>query len=124
LTKPVVVKVRNRVFHLRLSGKVEVPVGAPKASGIAVVSIRGKALKLCWKFSALTNVVHPLVAYIHAGTAGTSGRVVLPLGGKFNRRGCIGATSNLLATIEKQPATYYVNVHNAKYPGGAVRGQL
>ena len=29
-----------------------------------------------------------------------------------------------VAQILANPAAYYVNVHNADYPGGAVRGQL
>ena len=29
-----------------------------------------------------------------------------------------------IEAIETNPNRYYVNVHNAKYPGGAIRGQL
>jgi len=35
-----------------------------------------------------------------------------------------GVTSELLAEIAADPAGYYVNVHNATFPAGAVRGQL
>jgi hypothetical protein len=29
-----------------------------------------------------------------------------------------------VAEILADPGSYYVNVHNAEYPGGAIRGQL
>lgn len=31
---------------------------------------------------------------------------------------------SLLLAIQKKPSNYYVNAHNAKYPAGALRGQL
>ncbi len=30
----------------------------------------------------------------------------------------------VLAQIEANPSGYYVNLHNARFPGGAIRGQL
>jgi hypothetical protein len=40
-------------------------------------------------------------------------------------RHCV-ATGRLhpMRPIESHPGRYYVNVHNARYPGGAVRGPL
>ena len=30
----------------------------------------------------------------------------------------------LLEKIKATPGAYYVNLHNSRYPGGAIRGQL
>ena len=35
-----------------------------------------------------------------------------------------GLDKNLLKDIIRNPENYYVNVHNAPFPNGAVRGQL
>ncbi len=34
------------------------------------------------------------------------------------------ASTQLVQQILAHPGRYYVNVHNAAYPGGAARGQL
>jgi hypothetical protein len=39
--------------------------------------------------------------------------------------GCKGdVAASLTSDIRRHPADYYVNVHNAEFPGGAIRGQL
>ena len=38
--------------------------------------------------------------------------------------GCVDVGRALAKEILKNPADYYVNVHNAEFPGGALRGQL
>jgi hypothetical protein len=38
--------------------------------------------------------------------------------------GCTSADPNLIKAIIQHPEKYYVNVHTAEFPGGALRGQL
>ena len=37
---------------------------------------------------------------------------------------CVALEKEKILDIIKNPANYYVNVHNADFPDGAVRGQL
>ena len=39
-------------------------------------------------------------------------------------KGCATVDREVLKQIMDKPSDYYVNVHNAKYPNGALRGQL
>jgi hypothetical protein len=104
-----------------LSGRTEVPKGDPNGSGTAAVGITGT--KVCWQLT-YKNIVAPTAAHIHRGSAGKAGPVVVPLGAKFTRKGCGTAPAALARAIGRNPAGYYVNIHNARYPGGAIRGQL
>jgi hypothetical protein len=117
-------KVPSRSYTVKLNGKAEVPAGAPKGTGKATVSLRGKKLQVCWKFSALRGFAKPTAAHIHQGAAGTSGPIVIPFGAAFTPKGCTTASAALIRAIAANPKGYYVNVHTAKYPGGAVRSQL
>ena len=38
--------------------------------------------------------------------------------------GCASADDAVTSAILANPAGYYVNIHNADFPDGAVRGQL
>ncbi len=115
---------RARTYRLKLAGAAETPAGAPSGSGIAVLSIKPPN-EVCWQFSELKNVSAPTAAHIHHGLPGTSGPIVIPLGGTYKPAGCVkGIARQLLAVIELNPRRFYVNVHNAKYPSGAVRSQL
>lgn len=66
-------------------------------------------------------------AHIHIGAKGVDGNDVVPLlPSKFNKKAatCVKVAPKLLADIAMNPNMYYFNVHTAKYPDGAVRGQL
>ena len=80
------------------------------------------------------------MAHIHKGKLGTNGPVVAnlawPQGGqaadclnaitqqaRFNNVG-INQAQAVIADILTNPEQYYVNVHNAEFPAGAIRGQL
>ena len=108
-------------LHATLAGKAETPKGDPNGRGTAEVKISGR--KVCWEIHA-TGVTKLLAAHIHKGAPGTSGPVVVPFGKTFHAKGCTTATAEVVKAIIARPGAFYVNVHNAKYPGGALRGQL
>jgi hypothetical protein len=78
---------------------------------------------VCWEIK-VSKVATIVAAHIHKGKAGVAGPVVVPFGKTYKSKGCVASTASLIAAIKKNPGGYYVNVHNAKYPGGALRGQL
>jgi hypothetical protein len=108
-------------LHATLTGKAETPKGDPDGSGTAEVKIAGK--QVCWEIH-VAKVGTIMAAHIHKGGPGVAGPVVVPFGAAFKSKGCTTASASLTAAILKSPSKYYVNVHNAKYPGGALRGQL
>lgn len=65
-------------------------------------------------------------AHVHEGDAGKNGPPVatLQLAGDDGEDVCMDVDAELLRKIAKNPARYYVNVHTAALPEGAVRGQL
>jgi hypothetical protein len=114
-----------RTYKVRLTGAAEVPPGAPKASGNAVIAIHGTS-KVCFRFSHLHGFTGATISHIHAGGVGKAGPVVVPLStsSKLHHEGCVKASPTVIKAIEGHPASYYVNIHSKKYPGGAVRAQL
>ena len=110
------------VMHATLSGAVEVPKGAPSGSGTVTVRVTGPR-RICWAFK-LAGVTAPTAAHIHKGDPGKAGPIVIPLGRRYTPTGCTAATAATVVALVKHPRRFYVNVHNARYPGGAVRGQL
>src|SRR5205085_763812 len=103
---------------VKMRGAVEVPKGAPAGKGTAAVTISGS--KVCWRFSGLTGIDQPTAAHIHKAPAGKSGPVVVPFGGAFKPSGCTTTTAAIAKAILAAPSGYYVNVHTAKFPAGAV----
>jgi CHRD domain len=116
--------VQPRTYRVKLAGANEVPKGAPNGSGTAVISIRASSNELCWKFTNLKNVTAPTAAHVHKGSAGTPGPIVVPFDSKYKPSGCMPTAATTLSQIEAGPKGFYVNIHNLKYPGGAVRAQL
>ena len=112
------------VVSAKLTGKTEIPAGDPNGSGIVVLHLDAKKGKACWDFAKVKNIGKPQAAHIHKGKAGKAGPVVVPLGAAYKVKGCISASKSAIGEIEEYPNRYYVNIHNAKYPEGAIRGQL
>ena len=115
-------------FEAKLSGAAEVPgPGDPDGAGSAVLTVNPGKHQICYTITA-ENIGTASMAHIHSGTAGTAppNNVVVsltaPAAGKSE--GCSDVTHEAAMAIMKDPAAYYVNVHNAEFPAGALRGQL
>jgi len=106
-----------------IAGKNEVPKGSPTAHGIVNLNLKAAAGQVCWTFE-LAGVTSPAAAHIHKGRAGVSGPIFIALGKSYKAKGCVAAPKKMIEAVEANPNAYYVNVHNAKYPGGIVRGTL
>ncbi len=113
------------IYRLQLKGSAETPAGAPAGVGAAVIAFHGSKV-VCWRFSHLHGFVKATFAHIHTGGQGKSGNVVVPLStaSALHHRGCVPIDPRLTRAIERHPGAYYVNVHSAKFPAGAVRAQL
>jgi hypothetical protein len=112
------------ILTATLSGAAEKPTpGDPDGSGRAVVKIKGG--QVCWEES-WTNIGAATLSHIHKGGKTVAGPVVVSFFTKAPavRKGCTQADQALLADIAAHPGNYYVNVHNAAFPKGAIRGQL
>lgn len=114
-------------FATDLEGASEVPgPGDPDGSGSATITVNRGLGEICW-WIEVDGIDQAIAAHIHVGPAGVAGPVVVgltPPGADGVSMGCATVDRDLAKAIGKDPANYYVNVHNATYPAGALRGQL
>lgn len=118
-------KPASGTYHASLSGAAEVPgPGDPDGRGAAHISM--KPGKLCYEIRDLNGIATATAAHIHRGASGVSGPpvVMLDTPPAGNSKACADVTDEVAAEIKANPAGFYINVHNAEYPAGAVRGQL
>ncbi|MCW5760882.1 MAG: CHRD domain-containing protein [Phenylobacterium sp.] len=95
-------------------------------AGHASFTIDSAKNEICYQLM-VENIQPATMAHIHVGAAGVSGGVAVPLAkpdatGKSS--GCATVAPDVVKAILADPAGYYVNVHNAEHPAGAIRGQL
>ena len=113
----------ERTFTTTLTGAAEVPgPGDPDGSGTATVTVSIPKKQVCYNVQ-VSGIGEPTAAHIHEGAAGAAGPPVVTLDPPTGEA-CVEATANVAAKILARPALYYVNVHTAEFPAGAVRGQL
>ena len=109
-----------------LTGDVEVPgPGDPKGSGTVQVTLKPDTAEVCYELS-VANLQEATAAHIHQGKKGEEGPVAVPLDTPKTgtAKGCTKADVVVIEALMQDPTDYYVNVHNAAFPKGAVRGQL
>ncbi len=115
-------------FVAVLLGRNEVPgPGDPDGFGLAFVRFDGTqtCFTLQWR-----NIAAPTRSHIHQGASGVAGPIVLPFfEGEIPSpisaaHGCVTGDAALIGDIRENPEGFYVNIHNAEFPAGALRGQL
>jgi CHRD domain len=117
---------KSKVLKANLKGAAEVPgPGDPDGRGKALIRVNPRKGKVCFRLR-WKNIQEPNRAHIHEGRKGVAGDIVVTLfEGTPTRRGCVeGLDADLLRDIKRHPRRYYVNIHNAEFPAGAIRGQL
>jgi hypothetical protein len=131
----------NTVLNTDLDGREEVAtdaansgvVGDPNGRGeVYVFGIDGDPTTLCYVL-LVDKIETATMAHIHRGADGMNGPVVVNLAapGDGDAADCLTegeagkfVGGQTVGDILANPDDFYVNVHNAEYPGGAIRGQL
>src|SRR5262249_38276912 len=99
------------------------PKSTSTGRGRIVVKLDTKHGQACWTIT-LEGVGRLLSAHVHKGKPGKLGPVVLPLGDRYEKKGCVIAKPAVVAAVAKSPKAYYVDIHTARFVNGALRGQL
>jgi hypothetical protein len=115
----------GRPLAADLTGAAEAPgPGDPDGSGSAVITLNQGQGEVCFDIT-VTGVEPITAAHIHVAPPGSPGPVVVNFNPAVNGlSGCVAASAEIIKAIRQNPADYYINVHNAPYPAGALRGQL
>lgn len=116
----------GRPFTTSLTGAAEVPgPGDPDGSGTARLRLNPGQEEICYTLD-VTGIAPARAAHIHVGTSDVAGPIVVHLAAPTSgsSSACATADRELIKAIIQHPEQYYVNVHNAEFPAGALRGQL
>jgi hypothetical protein len=112
-------------FASSLKGSREVPgPGDADGDGFGAAIVDGTTI---YYYLWVRNIATPTAAHIHPGVAGRSGGVAVDFAPTFAGGVASGSVTTSAATAQAilaDPQAFYMNVHNAEFTAGAVRGQL
>jgi hypothetical protein len=102
-------------------------MGDPRGSAVELLRIKGNqvSFEITWH-----NLAPPTTARMHTGASGSTGGAVMsmvttPMSSTLTAvAGSVTGNPALLARLVNNPNQFYVNLGNAHYPNGAVRGQF
>lgn len=119
-------------FNLVMTGAQEAPAaGDPDGLATGLITLDDGSGEISWSFG-YSNIDAPTLMHIHGpnAPAGVGAGVFIGLGVATSGgagtlvsslvHGSLAQVSQILAA----PETFYVNIHNGPFPGGAVRGQI
>jgi hypothetical protein len=117
----------GRPLAAHMTGPAEKPnPGDPDGMGHATFRVNVGQNQVCYEIT-VEKIATATMAHIHKAGPDAAGPVAVPLKapdatGKV--KDCATADAAVVKDILQNPAAYYVNVHNAEFPAGAIRGQL
>jgi CHRD domain len=122
----------DRAIFAVMTGAKEVDVqgntGTGDRNGRGSFSATLDGRQLCYGIQ-VKNINDPVAAHIHRGSRRVAGPVIQELeapaaGDPGASSACVRASRSLARGLRNNPGGFYVNVHTADLPNGAVRGQL
>ena len=118
---------QRATLYVSMNGLQEAPgPGDADGNGTVEINVTPGDGQVCWNLYA-RQIDAATAAHIHRGAEGIAGPVVLMLttpDGAGHSQGCSTVDPALAREIAWQGHHFYVNVHNAAHPNGAIRGQL
>lgn len=110
-------------IKFKLSGDMEVPPVATKASGEGMITINPD---MSVSGKVMTSGLAGTMAHIHIAKAGANGPVVITLNKNGDNGWMVPEGSKLTADQYQayKAGELYVNVHSAEFKPGEIRGQL
>ena len=117
----------GRPFSTTMTGAAERPgPGDPDGTGTASITLNQGLNRVCFHLT-VSGIAPATAAHIHIAPPTDPGPIVVPLAPPTSGEssGCVdNVDPELIKAIRHHPEAYYINVHNADFPAGAVRGQL
>ena len=115
-------------FYAVLTGAGENPAADPDGIGFGVVTLDAAAGTATFDLVGV-NIATPTASHIHRGQPGQNGPVIIPFNVPFVNGASSGVTTGVAASLINEiltnnPQNYYINIHNADFPGGAIRGPM
>ena len=117
---------RGKKLQTELTGAAERPgPGDADGSGTATFTIHEGRSRICYALT-VADIDTATAAHIHLAGPDSAGPVRVTLAAPVigASSGCIPISAELADDLHDNPENYYVNVHNAAFPAGAIRGQL
>jgi hypothetical protein len=106
--------------------EVPAPTGRTEEGEASLQLMSDNSLKYSFHIHNLSPGDALTAAHIHAGNAGTSGGIIIPLNPTFIGAGADGTVKGLrqgqIDTLMTMPV--YINVHSTQVPSGLARGQI
>ena len=118
---------QRATLYVSMTGIQEVPgPGDPDGNGTVELRVVPSSGSVCWNLYA--RAIDPATAaHIHRGAAGAAGPPVVTLttpDANGRSQGCASIDQQLARHMVLAAQDFYVNVHTAAHPQGAIRGQL